>query len=648
MKVIEQNHRVKSRGVLAKKQSTLKTNAKAFRMLSDMLYSDAVEAVIRELSTNAVDAHVEVGTEKPFDIHLPTFLEPYFSIRDYGPGISPEKFESVYLVFFESDKTDSDDFIGTIGIGAKSPFSYTKSYNIISYVDGVKRSYVYFKNEEDIPELDLLSEDYTDEPNGLEVSFAVKQVDFNRFEDRARKVYRWFSLRPKTNITLHFESEAYDFEGDNFGLSYEYSGSILAIMGNIAYPIDKSQFTKVEYKPLLDNTRCHLWFNIGELDFTPSREGLHYNKHTVRSIEHRLIEILNKYKTELMTRVEEAENLFEARKIFLKISRCLRNVANSLNINYQGLSVSERSFTLKESTIRHLELNRNDNYSVKKTWSIYLKEKSTFYIADEIIRLRDRLLPLAAEEDIYVVEDNEEHRELITRIGLDFDLLPRVSSLPKPPPRPQSERKPYVKGWIYSTRGKRISRSTYVNWQDHSFDFKDGGIYVNLFRYRSPYDYDRCIKILSCLDETVDVIGLRPAYHKRAEESDQWIDLKDYALIKLKKELPKIQYDYIQCRAVDHIEHFVELLQVLDGEKLPKDLQLLLKEIRRIEALPLDFHKLVSILKEDELKIENLENQVSKYDEIVEKYRLLTFLCEDDINEYKEHVLGYINSIGAQ
>ena len=40
---------------------TIRTSAKAFKVLSDNLYSDKITAVIRELSCNAYDSHVQAG-----------------------------------------------------------------------------------------------------------------------------------------------------------------------------------------------------------------------------------------------------------------------------------------------------------------------------------------------------------------------------------------------------------------------------------------------------------------------------------------------------------------------------------------------------------------------------------------------------------
>mgnify|MGYP001258182542 FL=1 len=104
------------------KEFTIKTTAKAFRILSSGLYSDRIKAIIRELSCNAVDAHVMAKNSEPFLVHLPSNLEPWFSVRDYGIGLSENDVMNLYSTYFESTKTESNDQIGALGLGSKSPF----------------------------------------------------------------------------------------------------------------------------------------------------------------------------------------------------------------------------------------------------------------------------------------------------------------------------------------------------------------------------------------------------------------------------------------------------------------------------------------------------------------------------------------------
>ena len=79
----------------------MESNAFSFRVMSDSIYSDKPMAVLRELGCNALDAHVAAGTDdKPFDVHLPNSFEPFFSIRDYGTGMSDADIKGIYTTYF--------------------------------------------------------------------------------------------------------------------------------------------------------------------------------------------------------------------------------------------------------------------------------------------------------------------------------------------------------------------------------------------------------------------------------------------------------------------------------------------------------------------------------------------------------------------
>ena len=176
----------------------IRNSAKAFSILSSGLYSNKIRAIIRELSCNAVDSHIAAGNAStPYDIHLPNTLEPWFSIRDYGLGLTHDQVINLYTTYFESTKTDSNEFIGALGLGSKSPFSYIDNFTVTAIKDGRKGIYTAFINEHGIPSIALMMEEETTDPNGVEVRFAVDQrYDFDKFRSEARFVYEYFSLRP--------------------------------------------------------------------------------------------------------------------------------------------------------------------------------------------------------------------------------------------------------------------------------------------------------------------------------------------------------------------------------------------------------------------------------------------------------------------
>lgn len=121
----------------------IEASSKAFEILANNLYKDKTLAVIRELCCNAYDAQVEAGNETtPFEVHLPTRFETYFSVRDFGNGLSSDQIEEIFTVFFASTKTGSSAFTGSFGLGAKTPFAIVNEFYVNSYQNKTLTKYV--------------------------------------------------------------------------------------------------------------------------------------------------------------------------------------------------------------------------------------------------------------------------------------------------------------------------------------------------------------------------------------------------------------------------------------------------------------------------------------------------------------------------
>ena len=277
----------------------IRNSAKAFSILSSGLYANKVRAIIREYSCNAVDSHVEAGrADTPFDVHLPNSLEPWFAVRDYGVGLDEQQVRNIFTTYFESTKTATDELIGGLGLGSKSAFSYTDNFTIVAVKAGIKRVFTAFINDQGVPSIAPMGEEASNEPNGVEIRFAVEDsYDFRKFYNEAQHVYKHFKLRPIVSGGI----------GEFTFIDPEYSdvdiisgvhandrgyGNSYAIMGNIEYPLDiPGNMDLGDVGHLL---RCGLTieFAIGELDIQASREGLSYIPETVAAVKAKL-EALN-------------------------------------------------------------------------------------------------------------------------------------------------------------------------------------------------------------------------------------------------------------------------------------------------------------------------------------------------------------------
>jgi hypothetical protein len=188
---------VSTHGITETRQFSIKANGKAFKVLIDGLYSDKIRAVIREIWTNAFDAHVMAGNaDQPFDCHLPTIFEPVFRVRDYGVGMSHEQIMVLYTTVFESSKEDTNSQVGKLGLGSKSPFAYVDTFTVTSWDGTMKRSYSAFIGEDYIPRIASMGEEASDEPRGIEISFPVKSGDIHSFMEAAKKTALGFDVLP--------------------------------------------------------------------------------------------------------------------------------------------------------------------------------------------------------------------------------------------------------------------------------------------------------------------------------------------------------------------------------------------------------------------------------------------------------------------
>lgn len=315
--------------VLSTGEFRIRSSARAFSILSSGLYANKIKAIVRELSCNAVDSHIAAGKrDTAFDVHLPTTFEPWFAIRDYGTGLTHDQVTNIYTTYFESTKTDSNDYIGALGLGSKSPFAYTDNFTVTAIKDGKKGIYTAFINESGVPSIALMMGEDTTDPSGVEVKFSVNdRYDFSKFYQEAREVYTYFKLRPivSADRTWDFIDVVYSSKDIIPGVhSYKsngYSMASKAIMGNIAYPIDvpnANQNLGDLYQLLSCSLELH--FEIGEVDFQASREGLSYIPQTIDAIKKKLTAVNDQLAIHLTTEANKIDNLWE-RAVFLEGKR---------------------------------------------------------------------------------------------------------------------------------------------------------------------------------------------------------------------------------------------------------------------------------------------------------------------------------------
>jgi hypothetical protein len=306
----------------------MKSSAKAFQILSSGIYERKIEAIVRELSCNAYDSHVAAGKKDvPFKVNLPTGLDPKFSVEDFGIGLSEEEVYSVYTTYFESTKTDDNDMIGALGLGSKTPFSYTDSFTITARKDGQECVFTASISESGEPEVVKLYGRPWVGCNGVTVTVDVASADIRDFITAAEKVYGWFQVKPILNKVIDYDiSEEVLSNIKDFGYHLDSgsggyrSAGCKVVMGNVAYSIvlddiaSKTDQSINDFIAQIDGVRPGIYFSvdIGEADVAASRETLSLDDRTKANLQAKIGIIQAEFKASTIAKVRKMNSVFEA------------------------------------------------------------------------------------------------------------------------------------------------------------------------------------------------------------------------------------------------------------------------------------------------------------------------------------------------
>jgi hypothetical protein len=377
VKLLREHREVETFGLVENTGFQIKATAKAFEILSSGLYKDKITAILREISANARDAHIEAGcADRPFNVHLPTTLYPYLSIRDFGFGLSHERMLKVYQTYFASLKEDSNDYIGGLGLGSKSPFAYTEAYTVVSRADGEKRTYDLFKDDNGEPQIAVRSvEELGDEETGLEVIVPLtNSYDTREFATKAMSVYEFYPVKPvfSGGTFSGVVSHATIMEGKGWRVtdrSGYYNNNARAIMGVIAYPIDDNSVISDDdaaaIKDLAVARRIlrapiDIDFPIGSLDITAGREELSYVKATKSAIRRRLVEIAGELDATVQAEFKACKNLYEAKTLYAKLFSHGAVLTTALGtgyaVNFRGIEITDTTFHINMEDFPSLKL----------------------------------------------------------------------------------------------------------------------------------------------------------------------------------------------------------------------------------------------------------------------------------------------------
>ena len=570
MKTVSKKNNVARMGIQKTTQCGMVVNAKAFEMLARQ-YSDPVKAIIQEIGANAADSHVRAEKEDvPFSVKLPNSLDPHLRIRDYGIGMSKDVIYDVYINYMQSDKTNTNKETGCFGIGSKTPLAYADQFNITTYNDGVMTMYSLVKNEEGVPELNEFGDYETDEENGVEISFSVKEDDFDRFGRKAYEVYSFFNTRPTVtgNGSYRYDEEKeVALEGENWKLYGGY-GDAHAVMGNIAYVIDDRQFDyNSKYRDFLYNS-VRLEIPLGDLNITPSREALEYTEHTINGIKKAIDKVFEEINGQIEHQMSECKSWWQAKMLAQKIDGKLYGMPDLPALtSFKGVDLKDsikipfrRTFNYSGSKVKaaNYDTDGSTNYQVYPSTKAKVViqdvdkgfDKKCRYFCGE----NDFTVYLIKEDIINTVYENglEGFKEALRTCDED-DVIYRVSELPEPPKTENPNKRV-----SYGTRKKTTTVREFLPgggnghyghryesrwWAEEEVDMKKGStkrLYVRWHNYSTTtrdhqsIDVQKLHKAFSELGIKIPTIyGLKDNQVKTACKQKNWMCFKEWSLLAL-------------------------------------------------------------------------------------------------------------------
>lgn len=249
-------------------------------ILRNRLYEHKVRTLVQEYLCNARDAHREVNQTKPFEVTLPNQGNLMFKVRDFGPGISVDRIANVFVKYGNSTKRGDNGQTGGFGIGAKSAWAYTDSFNVITYIDKIKRVYIAHTGTNNTGSLDLISTSICSEENGTEISFAVKSNDINEFTQSVYRCVYFWEQKPIFKGTL--ETPNFDhFNLHGFKLIRQndiFRDRRYVLVDSVPYELPSELRYETETKSLLDQLRndyaAFIPVKTGDVEVSASRESI--------------------------------------------------------------------------------------------------------------------------------------------------------------------------------------------------------------------------------------------------------------------------------------------------------------------------------------------------------------------------------------
>lgn len=290
-------------------ETTLNTKSEKFGIdpavipaLFDNIYKNKIRTLTQEYLSNARDANREIKQTRPIEVVLPSEFEPSLIIRDFGPGISPDRMYQVFIVIGNSTKRDTNTQTGGFGVGCKSYFSYGETFHVHTFVEGVHRQYTCWKDSEKQLHIDFHEEltQPTTEANGTKIILPVAIKDIQEFREGIIRACYFWKQDERPIIKGLSEEAPFHKEGLRVGaieiineeLPYYVfaSKSTFCLIDGIPYPLNEGIREKVPQIKNIESLMAYssqvaIHLNNGAVRVALSREDIDNSKRSISSLQ---------------------------------------------------------------------------------------------------------------------------------------------------------------------------------------------------------------------------------------------------------------------------------------------------------------------------------------------------------------------------
>ena len=366
----------------------------ALEVLQSSMYQYPIKSTVREVTSNALDAVKErmlavdiiKGRKKVEDhfidrkegiYHSSAFDKDYydikalsdsdvvtltytegtgsvrdtFSVKDCGVGLGGGRLENYFTLNYSS-KRNSKDYLGSFGLGSKSPLSTgCESFRMISVYNGLKYRFdIYIdKIESVVPKFDDEGlNEVVEFSNGYQF-YAEKTDDLNGVEIiiETKKHHRREYIQAVKSQLLYFKNLSFDYhyEGYSYPTNQEIKAEVIYEDDNIVIS-NNSQYsaphiilgtsdTKVAYGTVdFDELELEhrsgavgLKMDVSELTVTPSRENVVWNTKTRKAV-------IEKFEKVQSTAAKYIQDSLKGESDFLKWIRKVNAIFSTSSSQY--------------------------------------------------------------------------------------------------------------------------------------------------------------------------------------------------------------------------------------------------------------------------------------------------------------------------